>query len=122
MKSTTTWAWPNWASGTRQAPSATCGVRASVKWPNDLWIDGRKVAGVLVEARGYRPEAPALVAGFGIDVNQSAADFPEELRDVATSLAIATGRRHDRAARTGALLRGQGRRPRLSGEPAGHAV
>jgi len=73
------------------------GVRIEIKWPNDLWCDGRKVSGILVESRGYRPEAPAFVAGMGINVNHGEDDFPPELRAVATSLAIRTGRRLDRA-------------------------
>lgn len=83
--------------GIAEGLDAAAGVRAGIKWPNDLWIDGLKVAGILVEARGYSPETPAVVAGFGIDVNHSVADFPADLLSEATSLRIATGRRLDRA-------------------------
>lgn len=72
-------------------------VTVRIKWPNDLWIGERKVAGILVEARGFSADAPALVVGFGVNVNQREADFPADVRDVATSLALVTGTTHDRA-------------------------
>lgn len=59
-------------------------VPALVKWPNDLWIDRRKVAGILVEGR---PAAGWAVLGVGINVSVS--QFPVELRDTATSLRLA---------------------------------
>jgi BirA family biotin operon repressor/biotin-[acetyl-CoA-carboxylase] ligase len=74
------------------------GARVEIKWPNDLWCGGRKLSGILVESRGFRPEEPAFVAGMGINVNHGERDFPADLRGTATSLALATGRRHDRAA------------------------
>ena len=58
-------------------------VRCQVKWPNDVWIDERKVAGVLVEAR---PEEGWAVIGVGLNVAIRQADFPPELRETATSL------------------------------------
>ncbi len=79
-------------------------VRAEVKWPNDVWIGRKKIAGVLVESRGYRPTQPVLVAGFGVNVNHSAVDFPPELEGVATSLAVETGDRLDRSAVLRAVL------------------
>jgi BirA family biotin operon repressor/biotin-[acetyl-CoA-carboxylase] ligase len=108
------------ALGIADGIEAVAAVRVGIKWPNDLWIDGRKVAGILVEARGYRADAPAVVAGFGIDVNQTAADFPEDLREVATSLAIETGRRHDRAAVLRAAL--EALEPRVDEALAGGAA
>lgn len=50
---------------------------AQLKWPNDLVCDGAKLAGVLVESRGLRPEAPHFVVGVGLNVLQR--EFPEEL-------------------------------------------
>lgn len=55
-----------------------------LKWPNDVWYDGRKVAGVLAHAT-----ADALVVGIGVNVSQERADLPPELADRATSLRIA---------------------------------
>jgi BirA family transcriptional regulator, biotin operon repressor / biotin---[acetyl-CoA-carboxylase] ligase len=56
---------------------------ARVKWPNDVWVEGRKVAGILVEGRPLEGWAV-----LGIGVNVSVSDFPAELRDVATSLRL----------------------------------
>jgi BirA family transcriptional regulator, biotin operon repressor / biotin---[acetyl-CoA-carboxylase] ligase len=56
-------------------------LRALVKWPNDIWIGRRKVAGILVEGR---PMEGWGVLGIGVNV--SALDFPAELEDIATSL------------------------------------
>lgn len=50
---------------------------ANLKWPNDVCVDGAKLAGVLVETRGFDPDAPAYVAGIGINVAQRS--FPAEL-------------------------------------------
>lgn len=65
-------------------------VACEVKWPNDVWIDRRKVAGILVEGR---PQAGWAVLGIGLNVDIDAHDFPPELRDTATSLLIAGGAR-----------------------------
>jgi len=73
------------------------GARVELKWPNDLWCNDRKVAGILVESRGYRPETPSFVAGMGVNVGHRGVDFPPEIRDTATSLALLTGSSHDRA-------------------------
>ena len=58
-------------------------TRADVKWPNDVWIEGRKCAGILVEAR---PQDGWAVVGIGLNLTISEADFPEELRSRATSV------------------------------------
>ena len=67
---------------------------AHLKWPNDVMIGGRKLAGILAEARATAP--PALVIGIGINVGQ--ARLPGDLEGKATSLRLATGRDVDRAA------------------------
>ena len=56
------------------------GVRARLKWPNDLLLDARKLAGILVESRsGAAAEERALVIGMGVNVSQTADDFPDAL-------------------------------------------
>jgi BirA family biotin operon repressor/biotin-[acetyl-CoA-carboxylase] ligase len=90
--------------GLAEGIEAATGADVGIKWPNDVWCGGRKVAGVLVEARGFSARSPACVAGFGVNVNQRAEDFPPELRATATSLALATGRRHDRTSVLAAAL------------------
>ena len=59
------------------------GPAAEVKWPNDVLVDGRKVAGVLVEAR---PQAGWAVAGIGVNAALEPGDLPPELRDRAGTL------------------------------------
>ena len=77
----------------------------AIKLPNDVQIDGRKVAGVLVEMRA-REKAPHLaIVGIGVNVNQSREDFPKELQSRAISLAMALGRQVDRQNFAIALLR-----------------
>lgn len=68
-----------------EAAEACAPVRCAIKWPNDVWIGGRKLAGILVEGR---PQAGWAVVGVGINVSSATADLPEELRGIATSLAI----------------------------------
>jgi BirA family biotin operon repressor/biotin-[acetyl-CoA-carboxylase] ligase len=58
-------------------------VECQVKWPNDIHLDGRKLAGILIEAR---PQDGWAVLGVGFNLTIPAEDFPEELRDRATSL------------------------------------
>ena len=76
---------------------ARVGSRLSLKWPNDVLIDGRKAAGVLVEMASLEDRVTHAVIGIGINVNHGLRDFPEELRTVATSLRLATGRAIRRA-------------------------
>ena len=58
-------------------------MEASIKWPNDVWIARRKVAGILLEGR---PQEGWAVVGIGLNVRTR--EFPEELRETATSLAL----------------------------------
>lgn len=64
------------------------GTRCGIKWPNDIWIGERKLSGILLEGR---PQEGWAVIGIGLNVGTSADEFPEELRDTATSLAIESG-------------------------------
>src|ERR1700756_2410337 len=77
----------------------------TIKPPNDVQIDGRKVAGVLVEMRAQEKAAHLAIAGIGINVNQSREDFPRELQSRAISLAMALGKQVDRQSFAVALLR-----------------
>lgn len=76
-----------------QMLSRTTGAKVDVKKPNDLMIDGKKLGGILSEARWRGEEMLFAVIGVGINVNVS--EFPADLRDRSTSLAIETGREHD---------------------------
>lgn len=61
---------------------------ASIKWPNDVLIDGRKAAGILVESHFSGSELAGIVIGTGINTNLSREELPEDLKSKATSLAI----------------------------------
>jgi BirA family biotin operon repressor/biotin-[acetyl-CoA-carboxylase] ligase len=77
-------------------------VAATIKAPNDIQIEGRKVGGVLVEMRAQPPAPYLAIAGIVFNVNQARDDFSEELRDSAISLAMAL----DRSAK-GRIRRGE---------------
>lgn len=79
--------WPRLALATGLAVAEALeefGVQPGIKWPNDLWIDGRKVAGILVEAG-----EDFVIVGIGINVHSTA--FAPEIADIATSLRLALG-------------------------------
>ncbi|RHW39297.1 biotin--[acetyl-CoA-carboxylase] ligase [Lysinibacillus yapensis] len=60
----------------------------TIKWPNDILINGRKCTGILTEMIAEVDRVQALLIGIGINVNQQRKDFPEELHSIATSLSI----------------------------------
>jgi len=84
-------------------------ARVAIKWPNDLQLAGRKLAGILCEGSWEAGRPGYVVAGIGINVLHAIDDFPPELRDTATSLRITAGWSPARAevagAVAGALLR-----------------
>jgi BirA family biotin operon repressor/biotin-[acetyl-CoA-carboxylase] ligase len=65
------------------------GVHTDLKWPNDLLLGGGKLAGILCESRRTAAGIGVAVVGVGVNVGQRAEDFPPELRERATSLALA---------------------------------
>lgn len=80
-------------------------INARLKPPNDIYLQDRKVAGVLAEMRAQRQGPHIAVVGIGINVNQAPGDFSIEIRNNATSLAIVTGKSVDRPRVAIALLR-----------------
>jgi len=87
-----------------EAIGEVSGLDARIKWPNDVLLNGRKVCGILVEARGterptsnvqgptskvQRPTRTAVVVGIGMNVNNEA--FPGEIAETATSIALEVG-------------------------------
>lgn len=65
------------------AEELEAGIECAVKWPNDVWVAGRKLAGVLIEAR---PQDRWAVIGVGLNLAIEPAEFPPQLRPTATSL------------------------------------
>jgi BirA family biotin operon repressor/biotin-[acetyl-CoA-carboxylase] ligase len=78
------------------AIAAVTGLKADIRWPNDLLLGGRKCAGILVEtaAIAARAEMPAMLryAAIGVGVNVNHESFPAELSELATSLRRESGR------------------------------
>ncbi len=96
---------PDWEIGTplslavgvalAEAVEPLLPARPTLKWPNDLLFEGRKLAGILVEAAIDRQAVQHVIVGIGLNVNVT--HFPDELADLAGSLFLATGQRQHRA-------------------------
>jgi len=69
------------------------GLPAQVKWPNDVRVNGRKIAGMLIEGVSERGQFPTAIVGVGLNVNWRG--LPPEIADTATSVWIETGRETD---------------------------
>ncbi len=96
----------NWAAEAVAATiSKKLGLTPAIKPPNDVYLAGRKVCGVLVETKAGPGRDFAAIAGIGVNVNQSLEAFPETLRERAGSLAMALGRPINRSEFAIALLR-----------------
>jgi BirA family biotin operon repressor/biotin-[acetyl-CoA-carboxylase] ligase len=96
---------PQWAANIIAATIQNeFSLPATVKLPNDVYINERKVAGVLVEMRAQPKGAYIAILGVGVNVNQMPRHFSKELRERATSLAILRRRPVDRQAVAVALL------------------
>ena len=78
-----------------RAIQTTHGLDARIKPPNDVRIAKKKVAGVLTELAYDAQHTSFFVLGFGVNVNIAMADFPPELREIATSVRIAPARSED---------------------------
>jgi BirA family biotin operon repressor/biotin-[acetyl-CoA-carboxylase] ligase len=81
----------------RRAIAQQTRLRPSIKWPNDILIGSRKVAGILTELSAEVDRTKHLILGLGIDVNVSPEEFPPELRRSVSSLQAESGRKLVRA-------------------------
>lgn len=72
------------------------GVSAKIKWPNDIILNQKKIAGILTEMTGELMRIDYIVLGIGINVNNESEDFPEEIRDKASSIKIEEKRAFER--------------------------
>ena len=93
------------ATALARALRKRAGIRAEIKWPNDILINERKVCGILTEMAAELDKIRYLVLGIGVNVNFAPDDFPPELRQTATSLSIEAGRHFSRAEIATSILR-----------------
>src|SRR3989337_4260444 len=84
------------AISTARAITEVTGLETTIKWPNDILIDRKKVSGILTEMNAEQERINYIVAGIGINVNIKKQDFPEDLRMPATSLKECLGKSVDR--------------------------
>ena len=75
-----------------RAIEAATGLQPQIKWPNDILIQGRKVAGLLNEMSAETDGINFVILGIGVNLNMSADQFPSDLRHPATSLLLESGR------------------------------
>jgi BirA family transcriptional regulator, biotin operon repressor / biotin---[acetyl-CoA-carboxylase] ligase len=87
----------------RAAVAEVTGLTPDLRWPNDLLLNGRKFCGILLEMNAEVTRVRYAVAGIGMNVNH--AEFPADLRAIATSLCVETGRTWSRVELTAALLK-----------------
>lgn len=92
------------AVSTAEALDKGFALEVSLKWPNDVLMRGRKLAGLLNEVKAETDRVDFIVLGFGINVNMEEADFPEDLRHKATSVRIELGRKVSRVEMARCLL------------------
>ena len=90
--------------GVAEGIESACRVECDLRWPNDVLLNAKKCAGILVEASSGDGRASHLLVGVGINVNQ--ATVPPELHDIATSARIETGCEYDREEVLHHVLRG----------------
>jgi BirA family transcriptional regulator, biotin operon repressor / biotin---[acetyl-CoA-carboxylase] ligase len=89
----------------RRAIEQQTGLKPEIKWPNDILINGRKVAGILTEMSAELDQVKYVILGIGVDVNVVPADFPAEVRKLATSLQAELGESVPRASLAVTILR-----------------
>lgn len=80
------------------------GISAKIKWPNDILINNKKVAGILTEMTGELNRVDYIIMGIGLNVNLDINHIPEDLRHKATSLKIENGKKLDRKKITANIL------------------
>jgi len=71
-------------------------INTSIKWPNDILLEGKKLSGILIESKVDNNNLEYVIIGIGINVNLKEEDFNDELKEKATSLKIVTGKEYDR--------------------------
>jgi len=84
------------AEAVKRAVKSMCGIELTVKPPNDLLYESKKICGILVESKINKNFASYVIVGIGLNVNTDITDFPDDIKNIASSLKIITGEEHDR--------------------------
>ncbi len=108
------------AVAAHQAVSTTTGLPVDIRWPNDLLVNGKKVCGILTEMNAEVDRLHALVIGMGINVNHQ--EIPAELREIATSLSLESGKAVSRTHLLVTLLKELERKYHLLLDEGGAAI
>lgn len=87
-----------------RAIEQVCGLRPEIKWPNDVLIEGKKIAGLLNEMSAETDGINFVILGIGVNLNMTTEQFPDDLRHPATSLLLETGRLVGRATFAASML------------------
>ncbi len=93
------------ATALRRAIQSETSLQPEIKWPNDILVGGKKVAGILTELSAELDRVRHVILGIGVDVNLGVGEFPPELRRLATSLKIESGRAISRPELAASILR-----------------
>jgi len=88
-----------------RALSRVSGLECRIKWPNDIFLRGKKMAGILAEMEGEGSKVGFIILGLGVNVNWRKEDFPLDLKDTATSLQTERGEEISRAAAAAGFFR-----------------
>ena len=100
----------------RTAVEEVTGLKADLRWPNDLLLGSKKFCGILIEMNAEVTRVRYAVAGIGMNVNH--AEFPADLREIATSLRVESDRSWSRVGIAAALLKSLDREYRSIADPA----
>lgn len=89
-----------------RAVKKVAGTAPGIKWVNDLYMNGKKICGILTEmsVESETGRIDSIIIGIGINVNTAKDDFPEDIRDIASSIAAETGNRVSRTALAAAMI------------------
>lgn len=92
------------ATAVARAIERCASLRPQIKWPNDVMLDGQKVAGILTEMSAELDQVRYLVLGIGLNANQTKDDLPLELRGASTSVRLKSGEKLNRADLAAAVI------------------
>ena len=93
------------ALAVKRALEEVAALKASIKWPNDIILQNKKVCGILTEIHADIDIIHYVILGIGINANLDKEDFPKELLDSATSISIVLGRKVDRTELVQAIMK-----------------